>query len=97
MTDHRLSGHILMRGGGTPTKKQKMGLWGRGREIILRGSDSRDYHKTHHNIYRGGSVTYSSLSVQGLHTNGADYKSKINVIPKKVSRKIFIVRDMKIQ
>lgn len=65
--------------------------------MILHGSDSSDYHKTHHNIYRDVSVSYSSLSDQGLHTNGADHKNKIYVIPKKILREKFRVRNMKIQ
>lgn len=55
---------------------------GRWREMILYGSDSADYQKTHHNIYRDGSVSYSTLSVQGLHTNGADHRNQTNVLKK---------------
>lgn len=50
--------------------------------MILYGSDSADYQKTHHNIYRDGSVSYSTLSVQGLHTNGADHRNQTNVLKK---------------
>lgn len=54
--------------------------------MILYGSDSADYQKTHHNIYRDGSVSYSTLSVQGLHTNGADHRNQTNVFKKKLGK-----------
>lgn len=41
----------------------------------------------HITTYTEVSLSVVALSVQGPHTNGADYQSKINVILKKILRK----------